>query len=71
MAMAGDDDLVPIKVRRKDLRMLKAVASWRGLSLADYLTELIAKTVKDDLNRMIAELGQVAEEPTPKGGGKK
>lgn len=44
--LGNPDDLVPIKVRRKSIRLLKLAAEFKGLFLADFVHELAVDAVK-------------------------
>jgi hypothetical protein len=49
----------PIKIRSDIYRILKTVASWKGISIQDYLDELIKRELGPDLLRMASELTEL------------
>ena len=47
---------VPAKVERNLLRVLKTIASWKDLPLAEYLDSLLRTAHQDDLSQMAKEM---------------
>lgn len=59
---------VTVKIDAEVARKAKIVAAYRGLSLAEYLSERLARVVDDDLR---AEQAGMTFEPKPKSKGPK
>jgi hypothetical protein len=57
-----EKDLVPMKVRRATLRILKTLAAWREMTLIDYLDDMVSREGGADIRRMVEEITQLEGE---------
>jgi len=55
---SSDQDLMTMKVRRQTWKVLKALAGWKEINLADYIDELCLgrANVREDLKLMQSEV---------------
>ncbi len=58
------DPLVPIKIRKSVYRVMKTVSAWKGVSVADYITELAEREAIPELTKMAAEIGKMGQATT-------
>jgi hypothetical protein len=49
---------VSVKMDADVYRMVRTVAAWRGVNVADYLSEIVAPIVKRDMAKMNKEMEQ-------------
>lgn len=57
VAVAKKPD-VSVKMDADVYRMVRTVAAWRGVNVADYLSEIVAPIVKRDMVKMNKEMEQ-------------
>lgn len=58
----GKKTLVSVKIDADTYRMVKTVAAWRGLDIAEYLTEVVRPAVRRDLAKINKEAGKAEGE---------
>jgi hypothetical protein len=51
-----DQELVAIKIRRGDLRVIKMIAAHLEMTMADYIGHLLRRASREDLNETVLEL---------------
>lgn len=57
----ADDDLVPVKIRRSSLRMARTLASWRDISIADFIEELVLAAAATQVPDVAAQMAKAAK----------
>lgn len=58
--VTDNSEYVPVKLRRGTLKVAKALAGWQGMTLADYIGNLVAEEAKKELPQMLTDLKQLA-----------
>lgn len=59
-----DKDFLPIKVRRETWKLLKSLASWKEMSLADYVDAICTgkSSAREDLRIMQQEVTRLSKD---------
>lgn len=61
-AAAGSSyDSVPVRLDAERYRLVRTVSNWKGVSLIDYLGELVDRGIVADLEAMAKDLNRVVE----------
>jgi hypothetical protein len=59
--MADKRTYVSVKIDSEVYRLIKTVASWKGLNVADYLTEIARPVAERDFAKINREISRQAE----------
>jgi hypothetical protein len=57
----GKRNDVSVKIDAEVYRLVRTVAAWRGVSVAEYLSEIVAPVVRKDLKKMNREADAQAD----------
>lgn len=60
--MMGKRNDVSVKIDAEVYRLVRTIAAWRGVSVAEYLSEIVAPVVRKDLKKMNREADAQADD---------